>query len=150
MTFITTELSPHLSCGTDLVDVAHFDRALHASRGRMATICFTDRERQEAAGRSDRLATRWAVKESVSKVLGLGLMRGVGFHDIEVTIGQHGRPTLTLRGAAQQVAVNQGLTEWTISVSHERGLAIAFVVASQHPNHTEFHKSRRTAKCPKN
>lgn len=133
MNYVATNLSSHLRCGTDLVDIAHFNRAVQATSGRMVSVCFTRRERREASGRADRLATRWAVKESVSKVLGVGLMKGIGFHDIEVTTSEHGSPTLTLRGAAERLALSLGLTDWAISASHEHGLALAFVVASQHP-----------------
>src|ERR1700681_4534248 len=133
MNYIATNLSSHLRCGTDLVDIAHFNRTLQTTNGRIVSVCFTSRERRETSGRADRLATRWALKESVSKVLGVGLMKGIGFHDIEVSTNEHGSPTLTLRGAAERLALSLGLTDWAISASHDRGLAMAFVVASQHP-----------------
>jgi holo-[acyl-carrier protein] synthase len=127
----TNQPQARLTCGVDLVDIAAFGRALVVTRGRMASMCFTEREQEEAKGRVDRLATRWAVKEAVAKALGTGLMQGVGFRDIEVAVGQVGAPALALLGEAQRLATDRRLVDWAISVSHERGLAIAFVIASQ-------------------
>jgi holo-[acyl-carrier protein] synthase len=120
-----------LSCGVDLVDVASLGRALDVTRGRMKDVCFTDREQREAEGRYERLATRWAVKEAVAKALGVGLLRGVGFHDVEVTVGEGGGLELVLRGNARLLAKGRRLDRWAISVSHERGLAIGLVIATQ-------------------
>lgn len=120
-----------LACGVDLVDIAAFGRALAVTKGRMGTVCFTDREREEGNGRIDRLASRWAVKEAVAKALGVGLMQGIGFHDIEVTADADGPAALSLHGEAKSLAARRRLTDWAISVSHERGFAIAFVIAMQ-------------------
>jgi holo-[acyl-carrier protein] synthase len=133
MNYIASDLSSSLRCGTDLVDIAHFERALDATNGRMRSVCFTTRELRDSSGRAERLAARWAVKESVSKVLGVGLLRGIGFHDIEVTTTDEGTPSITLHGPAERQAVKLGLTEWAVSATHEYGVAMAFVVASRHP-----------------
>jgi holo-[acyl-carrier protein] synthase len=120
-----------ISCGVDLVDVAAFEGALNATGGEMAEACFTDGERRDAAGRPERLATRWAVKEAVAKALGVGLLQGIGFRDVEVISCDCGALRLALRGEAREIADRQRLNEWAISVSHERGLAMGFVVATQ-------------------
>jgi holo-[acyl-carrier protein] synthase len=120
-----------LACGVDLVDIAAFGRALEVTKGRMGRVCFTERERAEGNGRIDRLASRWAVKEAVAKALGVGLMQGVGFHDIEVTAEADGPPTLSLHGKAKTLAARRKLTDWAMTVSHERGFAIAFVIGKR-------------------
>jgi holo-[acyl-carrier protein] synthase len=120
---------PRLACGVDVVDVAAVGRALNATDGRMGWVCFTDRERDEAEGRLDRVASRWAVKEAVAKALGAGLMQGVGFRDVEVLASVDGQLELTLHGEAKRLAAERGLMDWAISVSHEGGIAVAFVVA---------------------
>jgi holo-[acyl-carrier protein] synthase len=53
----------------------------------------------------------------------------VGWHDVEVLNERSGRPYVVLNGRAQALAESQGLTEWSISLSHDGGMAIAFVVA---------------------
>lgn len=126
-----------LACGVDLVDIAAFGRALDVTKGRMGTVCFTDRERAQSRGRIDRLASRWAVKEAVAKTLGVGLMQGVGFHDVEVMADADGPLDLTLHGEAAKLAAQRALTYWAISVSHEAGLAMAFVVAMRPSGNAE-------------
>jgi len=66
--------------------------------------------------------------------LGVGLLQGVGFRDIEVALEPSKRPSLMLYREARRLAEHGGLEDWAISVSHERGLAIAFVIASRPPN----------------
>jgi holo-[acyl-carrier protein] synthase len=124
-----TTASARLACGIDLVDIAAFGRALDVTKGRMGDVCFTDQEREQGMGRIDRLASRWAVKEAVAKALGVGLMQGIGFHDVEVAADSDGRPDLTLHGEAERLAAQRGLTDWAISIAHDGGLAMAFVVA---------------------
>lgn len=131
MTPIMGSGSIGLSCGVDLVDIASFGRALDVTGGRMREVCFTEREQRETGGRCERLATRWAVKEAVAKALGVGLLQGVGFHDVEVVIGEGGVLELILRGEARLLAEGRRLDRWAISVSHERGLAIGLVIATQ-------------------
>jgi holo-[acyl-carrier protein] synthase len=80
-------------------------------------------------GRIDRLASRWAVKEAVAKLLGVGLMQGIGFQDVEVMADSDGRPDLTLHGEAERLAAQRGLTDWAISVAYDGGIAMAFAVA---------------------
>jgi holo-[acyl-carrier protein] synthase len=134
-----------ISCGVDLVDVAAFGRALDATGGEMELVCLTDRERRDAAGRPERLATRWAIKEAVAKSLGVGLLQGVGFHDVEVIVGTGGALRLALSGEALGLAERQRLNEWAVSVSHERGLAMGFVIATHvsEPRLIETEEERR-------
>ncbi|MGH7487368.1 MAG: holo-ACP synthase [Terriglobales bacterium] len=74
-----------------------------------------------------RLAVRFAAKEAASKVLGTG-WRGVGWKEIEVTKHSSGEPALKLHGRAAQRAQHLGLTNFEVSLSHEKEYATAFVV----------------------
>ena len=67
----------------------------------------------------------------MAKALGTGIWReGIGWTDIEVGRDvKSGAPTLSLHGAASTQAHKLGLTTWSISLSHDREHAIAFVVA---------------------
>jgi holo-[acyl-carrier protein] synthase len=117
--------------GVDAVDVERFRRSLARTPG-LAERLFTDDERAYAARRADpteRLAVRFAAKEAVMKALGIGL-GGFAFHDVEVVRASSGAPSLGVRGAAAALAVERGVTDWHVSLSHTPFTAIAVVIAT--------------------
>lgn len=75
----------------------------------------------------DSLAARWAAKEATMKVLGIGIGR-LDPTDIEVVSENH-RPRLRLHRNAAKEAYSLGLSKWSVSLTHEAGWAMAFVVA---------------------
>jgi len=79
------------------------------------------------------LAVRFAAKEAVSKALGVGLRimapEGIGWHEVETIPDEQGRPVVHLHSRAAARAAELGLTTWSISLSHSRDYAVAFVVA---------------------
>jgi holo-[acyl-carrier protein] synthase len=74
-----------------------------------------------------RLAARFAAKEAASKVLGTG-WNGVGWKEIEVIKRASGEPGLKLHGRAAKRAEKLGLTNFEVSLSHEKEFATAFVI----------------------
>lgn len=109
--------------GVDLVDIARFSAALERTP-RLRERVFTGAE----AGLSvPSLAARFAAKEAVAKAL--GAPPGLSHRDAEVRTGAHGRPELHVTGRAAEVAAGLGVTRWHLSLSHDGGLAIAYVVA---------------------
>ena len=53
----------------------------------------------------------------------------VGYLDIEVVQDEARCPHVHLHGRAAALAEALGLTRWALSISHDGGMAIAFVVA---------------------
>ena len=78
-----------------------------------------------------RLAGRYAAKEATSKVLGTGL-RGVYFKEIEILREQSGAPKIVLHNRAKKIAEEKKLTDFDVSISHEKDFAIAIVIALRH------------------
>ena len=74
--------------------------------------------------RPQNFAGRWAAKEAVSKVLGLGV-RGVGWREIEIHRLPTGQPTVRLHGRAQARAEQLGMSRVAVSISHEGDYAVA-------------------------
>ena len=121
-----------VECGVDLVEIIRIEKAVVRLGDRFLNRVFTEQERLYARGRSPQLAARFAAKEAVAKILGTGLWReGVSWHQIEVVNDATGKPRLHLSGEAARRAAELGFTDWSISISHSRGDAIAFVVASR-------------------
>ncbi len=121
-----------LCVGIDLLSIPRFRQALARHGDRLQTRVFTPLELQLCGDRVPELAARFAAKEAVSKALGVGIFArgGIGWRDVESLFDRRGRPLVYLHGAAQARAAELGLTEWAISLTHERDMAAALVVAS--------------------
>jgi len=117
----------------DVVELERVTRAVTRFGERFLARVYTDREMALYGRRMDELATRFAAKEAVSKALGVGMRHmsrhGIGWHEVEVLPDERGKPILHLHGRSRDLSEEQGLREWSISLTHERTLAMAFVVA---------------------
>jgi holo-[acyl-carrier protein] synthase len=117
-----------LSVGVDMIEVARIERGLQRFGRRFADRFFTSQEQHYCAGKAERLAGRFAVKEAVGKALGTGI-GDVRWLDIEIISDGRGRPQLILHNDAARLAAELGLTQWSISLSHTATHAIGFAVA---------------------
>ena len=115
--------------GIDMIEVERIDLAILRHGDRFFLRFFTDQELIDAAGSTPALAARFAAKEAVSKALGTGIGE-VGWKEIEIVNGVRREPVLVLHGRARQLAQEQGLRHWTVSLSHTHEHAIAVAVAS--------------------
>lgn len=114
----TTEL------GIDIIKVERIRAALARYGSRFSRRVLTDAESAYVRERPETFAGRWAAKEAVSKVLGLGV-RGVGWREIEVVRLPTGQPSVRLAGRARRRAEQLGMTRIALSISHERDYAVA-------------------------
>jgi holo-[acyl-carrier protein] synthase len=121
----TTEL------GIDIIRVERIRRTLERFGPRFSARVLTPAERRYVRDRPETMAGRWAAKEAVSKVLGLGV-RGIGWRDIEIERLPTGQPAVRLHGRAGQRAEQLGMARVAVSISHEAeyAVAIAFGVRS--------------------
>jgi len=114
----TTEL------GIDIIRVSRIADSLARFGDRFITRVLTPREAAYVRGRAETMAGRWAAKEAVSKVLGLGV-RGIGWRDIEVERLPTGQPAVKLHGRAARRAEQLGMGRIALSISHESEYAVA-------------------------
>lgn len=117
-----------LATGVDLIEIQRLQTAVERHGDRFLRRIFTPAEIEVCRGRAESLAARFAAKEAVAKALGQGI-GDISWHDIEVTNDDLKAPCLRLSAQAQQLAQQKGLTTWSISLSHEKQFAVAFVVA---------------------
>ena len=117
-----------LSTGIDLIEIQRVADVIERQGERFLQRVYTPRELADCGGRNESLAARWAAKEATAKALGCGI-GDVSFQEIEVQREESGAPSLHLYGAAAKLAEAQGLTTWSISLSHSQSHAIAMVVA---------------------
>ena len=114
--------------GVDRVELGEFQHTLDVAGDGFLERVFTPAEIVFCAGRVNRLATRFAAKEAVAKVLGTGF-RGLGCQEIEVHTSPHGEPHVVLHDRARARAEHLGITSMSISLTHTAVAAEAFVVA---------------------
>jgi holo-[acyl-carrier protein] synthase len=114
--------------GIDLVDIERIIAVLGKHPERFRRRVLTDAEQWYCGHHVERIAGRWAAKEAVSKVLGLGV-RGVGWREIEVLPNRAGAPQVQLHARAAARALALGLELVTVSISHERKMAVAVAIA---------------------
>ena len=114
--------------GVDLIETHRIAAALDRQGDAFLKRIYTAAEQQLCGGNTQSLAARFAAKEAVSKALGTGI-GAVAFTEIEILRAPSGEPLLQLHGAAAQLALQLGITYWSISLSHTHEHAIAMVVA---------------------
>jgi holo-[acyl-carrier protein] synthase len=121
----TTEL------GIDIIKVDRIRASIERFGERFSKRVLTTSVQRYVRMRPETFAGRWAAKEAVSKVLGLGV-RGIGWKDIEVERLPTGQPSVRLHGRAAARAEQLGMERIALSISHESdyAVAIAFGVRS--------------------
>ena len=116
--------------GVDLCEVDRMRTAL-ARTPTLRDRVFTEAEQAYCDRRADpteRYAARWAAKEAVLKAMGAGL-GACRWVEIEVARAESGAPSVVLHGTAKQLAADQGITRWLLTMTHTHRLAEAIAVA---------------------
>ena len=123
-----------MKVGTDLCDPRRIEKTYEKYGEKFLDRVLTNSEKEYVLSSKphliSRLAVRYAAKEAVSKLLGTGIGKDVNFHEIEITKNEKGVPGVKLSGAALRTSERLGLSEWSISLSHEESLVVAMVAAS--------------------
>ncbi|MBD8868538.1 holo-ACP synthase [Nocardioides donggukensis] len=108
--------------GIDVVEIVRFAESLERTPS-LRTRLFTP---AEARLQPQSLAARFAAKEAIAKAL--GAPAGLAWHDAEVVSAPSGRPHFELRGTVRSAAAALGAGTVHLSLSHDGGIASAFVV----------------------
>ena len=121
--------------GVDLVKITRIATVVERHGQRFVARVLTAGEIDICAGRIPAIAARWAAKEAIAKMLGVGI-RGLAsgadaipWHDIEIQRDAAGKPLICLHRYAATSAAAQGLCSFDISISHDGEYAIASAVA---------------------
>ena len=118
--------------GIDVVEVDRIASAIERHGEPFLAKLFTAGERAYCDGQKNpalHYAARFAAKEAVSKALGTGIGGQAGWLDLEITRDPAGAPKLAMRGAAAGFALENGITEIQISLTHAREYAAANAIA---------------------
>jgi len=109
--------------GVDIVDLARFTRQVERTPGLIPRL-FAEGERSLPV---HSLAARFAAKEALIKALGDS--GGTTWQDMEIVSDPHGNPGFVLHGPLQTLLQARGITSLHVTMTHDAGVACAFVVA---------------------
>jgi holo-[acyl-carrier protein] synthase len=122
----TSALPWGTAVGVDIIEIGRIDRAISRWQDSFLKRIYT-RAELERHGNVSSLAARFAAKEAVMKALGTGI-RGVNWKDIEILNNGDGAPAVILYGRALDISREAGIARFSISLSHSREYAVAFVI----------------------
>ncbi len=116
-----------MEIGVDIVEIARIRAVYERSGKAFMNKVLTAAETEQCLAKPDpaaSLAGRFAAKEAVSKALGTGIGRSLGWHSIEVLNDDSGKPTVTLHAPHLSCRVS-------ISISHDRHSAVAMALVEK-------------------
>lgn len=125
----TTMQRPGVLVGCDIHPVFNVVESIDVFGERYLARVFTPAERAASGEAPERLAARYAAKESVLKLLKVGADVAVPWTDIEVGSEASGAPTVILHGRAAELAADLGVTSIELTLSHDGGMAMAVAAA---------------------
>lgn len=111
--------------GVDVVDLGRFDRAVTRTP-RLIERLFAQSERDLSL---HSLAARFAAKEALVKAI--GQFGGMRWTEMEVVTDADGGPAFRLHGVAAELVASRGIDSVHLSLTHDGGVACAFVVAER-------------------
>ncbi|MCH9616765.1 MAG: Holo-[acyl-carrier-protein] synthase [Chlamydiia bacterium] len=115
--------------GTDIIAIGRFSKSIEKYGKKFLDKIFTAEEQEYCDAFSDstpRYAARFSAKEAVSKALGCGIGKDLGFHDIEIIKDDLGKPHIRLSKSALSHFNNP---EFHLSLSHCKEYATAVAIA---------------------
>jgi holo-[acyl-carrier protein] synthase len=115
--------------GVDIVEIERVESAVSRGGKRFLKRIYTETELRTCQDRLASLASRFAAKEAVMKVLGTGGI-GIAWREIEILTGDDGRPSVRLHGRALDKATRLNLKEVSISLSDSREYAVAVAIGT--------------------
>ncbi|NOY85696.1 MAG: holo-[acyl-carrier-protein] synthase [Deltaproteobacteria bacterium] len=117
--------------GLDNVQTKRMQEVLLKWADRVENRIFTEEELAYSRTKGEphfHLAARFAAKEAFFKALGKGLSEGMSWTNVNVLNDELGKPYITLRGRARELADSMEVKITHLSLTHTDESAIAVVI----------------------
>jgi holo-[acyl-carrier protein] synthase len=116
--------------GVDILEIKRLNTIL-ARDSRFIHRIFNDAEIaycDSKANKTQHYAARFTAKEAFFKALGSGWRGGLSWREVWVENDELGKPEIRLKGPTREYFEKKGFRNISISVTHSREYAVAFVV----------------------
>ncbi len=113
--------------GIDIIEIDRIGTVFNRYPRRFLDKVYTAGEQAYCRGRAPQLASRFAAKEAVMKLLGTGV-RGVAWKEVEVVRPRGRAPEIVLHGKARAIGERLGIHRIALSLSHSKLYAVASAV----------------------
>ncbi len=117
------------SIGIDIIEIERIESAVQQWGKHFLDRIYTEAEITACRDRIPSLATRFAGKEAVMKVLGTGT-RGINWREMELLADAQGKPVVQLYGKAREKARQLDFSELCISLSDTEQYAVAAAIGT--------------------
>lgn len=120
-----------LGHGIDLVECARIAQVLEHHPDRFLERVLTDAERKRAGQFKNPIpfiAGRWAAKEAILKMIGMGWRGQIAWTDMEILPDELGQPMATLGGETARRAGQMGISRVLLSITHTEHYAAASAI----------------------
>ena len=117
--------------GTDVVEIGRIEKALARFGERFAKriLCPSELQRFEKHKlKANYLAKRFAAKEAFTKALGTGIHAPANWHGVWVKNLPSGKPVLEFSKELKLLMEKKGVSSSHLSLTDERGIALATVI----------------------
>ena len=115
--------------GVDLVDIARFEQQLGKTPGLTERLFSPAELSGDSALKPATLAGKFAAKEAFIKAIGSGA--GMNWQDVRVIKDASGKPHFELSGETANIVSAAGVSRLHLSIAHDGGMAIAYVIAEE-------------------
>jgi holo-[acyl-carrier protein] synthase len=119
--------------GTDIIETGRIQTVMERDLGFREKI-FSPGEISYCESKKNKYqhyAARFSAKEAFMKALGTGWRDGIRFAEIEVIHDPLGKPLIRLSGKAKEIAEQEGISTFHITISHIKEIATATVIIEQ-------------------
>lgn len=116
--------------GIDMIEVDRIAEKIGKESG-FRELVFSENEIrycESKAHKFEHYAARFAAKEAVLKAIGTGWITGTAFNEIEIAIGESGKPELVFIGTTAKTILGMNIKKAWVSISHLKTMASAVVV----------------------
>ncbi len=121
-----------LGIGTDIIEVPRIGRMIEQHGELFLRRVYTEREIAYCQARKhayEHFAGRWAAKEAILKAIGTGWARGICWTDLEIRRDPMKGPKVLVRAGAKDAAIQRGIGDILVTISHCRTYATAYALA---------------------